>query len=363
VTRAAVLRSHEAPFSIEEVTLDAPRAGEVLVEIVATGLCHTDLLLRTEAMATRLGPTVLGHEGAGVVREVGPGVTRVRAGDHVLLSFDSCGWCRSCLRGAPAYCTEFGVRNMSGRRPDGSVGARDRNGAEVANRWFGQSSFAELSLATERNLVVVDPSLPLELLGPLGCGLQTGAGSVLNEMRLAAGQSIAVFGAGAVGLAAVMAARIAGASDIVVVDLHDSRLETALDLGATRVVRGGTDDVAGQVRGSGSGVDFSFETTAVGSVISTAVEVLDVPGKAVLVGAGPGELRMSPTLLVGRTVTFALEGGSVPQLLLPELIAHWQAGRFPFERLVTTYPLDEIDRAEADSAAGSTIKPVISCAA
>ncbi|QJY48036.1 NAD(P)-dependent alcohol dehydrogenase [Pseudonocardia broussonetiae] len=356
--RAAVLRGRDGPYLIEEVTLDAPRAGEVLVEIVGAGMCHTDLLLRDPAVAARSGPVILGHEGSGIVREVGPGVTRLRVGDHVLVSFDSCGWCTSCLGGAPAHCTEFELRNMTGRRPDGSVGARDGGGSEVANRWFGQSCFAEYALATERNTVVVDEALPLELLAPLGCGLQTGAGSVFNEMRLAAGQSLAVFGAGAVGLAAVMAARIAGAGDIVVVDLLDSRLEAALDLGATRVVRGGTDDLTDQVR-RGAGVDFSLETTAVTSVIAASVAVLARPGKAVLVGAGAGELRLAPGQLAGRTVTFALEGSSVPQILLPQLIGHWQAGRFPIERLVTTYGLDDINLAEADSIAGTTIKPVI----
>lgn len=361
--RAAVLRGHDAPFVIEELSLDPLRDDEVLVQVVGAGMCHTDLLLRDPAVAARLGPVVLGHEGAGIVREVGRGVTRVAVGRHVLLSFDSCGWCGSCLRGAPAYCSDFGRRNMSGRRPDGSTGARDGHGAEVASRWFGQSCFAEFAVTTERNTVVVDDDLPLELLAPLGCGLQTGAGAVLNEMRLAPGGSIAVFGAGAVGLAAVMAARIAGASDIVVVDLHDSRLEAALDLGATRVVRGDAGDVGGQVRRGGAGVDFSLETTAVGSVIATAVAVLGPGGEAVLVGAGQGELRVAPALLAGRTVTFAMEGGSVPQLFLPQLVEHWRAGRFPVERLVTTYTLDEIDRAEADSVAGTTIKPVIGFAA
>jgi aryl-alcohol dehydrogenase len=159
--------------------------------------------------------------------------------------------------------------------------------------------------------------------------LQTGAGAVLVEMQLRAARTIAVFGAGAVGLAAVMAARLSGADNIVVVDLHESRLQTALELGATRVVRGDSDDVAGQVRSGGRGVDFSFETTAVGSVISTAVEVLDRRGKAVLVGAGAGMLEVVPPLLTGRTVTFALEGSAVPQLLLPELVAHWRVGASP----------------------------------
>ncbi|WP_426323275.1 NAD(P)-dependent alcohol dehydrogenase [Microbacterium sp. E-13] len=357
--RAAVLRSVDGPFEIEEVAVGELRADEVLVRVLASGMCHTDLILRSPARAAEFTPIIAGHEGAGVVEEIGSAVTRVSPGDHVLLSFDSCGWCRACLTGAPAYCEEFTARNMYGVRADGTASITDRHGATVRNRWFGQSSFAEHAIATERNLVVVAPDLPLELLSPLGCGLQTGAGSVFNEMKLAPGQSIAVFGAGAVGLAAVMAAKIAGAGEIVVVDLHPSRLKLAEELGATRVVPGDADDVLAQVKGDSGGVDFSFDTTAVTSVITTAISVLRHGGKAVLVGAGSGRIDISPVLLVGRTVTFVLEGGAVPQVLLPQLVHYWREGLFPFDKLVRTYPLSEINRAEADSLSGATIKPVL----
>lgn len=358
-TRAAVLRSATSPYELEEVTLDELRQDEVLVRVVGAGMCHSDMLPREPARAAALGPLITGHEGSGVVEQVGSSVTSVRPGDHVLLSYASCGTCRNCLRAQPAYCQEFRLRNMSGRYPDGAVGARDSDGQPVANRWFGQSSFADRAIAVERNLVVVDPELPLELLGPLGCGIQTGAGSVLNVMQLSAGQSLAVFGAGAVGLAAVMAARLAGASDIVVVDLHESRLDLALSLGATRVVVGTKDNVIDEVKGAGPGVDFSFETTAVTEVISAAVEVLDQPGTAVLVGAGRGLLSVSPYLLVGRKLTYAIEGEAVPRLFLPRLISFWKDGRFPFDRLIQTYPLEDINAAEADSLSGKTIKPVL----
>lgn len=359
MTRAAVLRAFDQPFSIEDIELAPLRQNEVLVRVVGAGMCHTDLLPRDPDRASRLCPIVLGHEGAGVVEAVGSAVTRVKLGDHVLMSFDSCGWCTSCLNGEPAYCLEFGVRNVTGRRADGTVSAASGSGEPIANRWFAQSSFAEQAIATERNLVVVDDDLPLHLLGPLGCGLQTGAGSVLNEMKLRPGQSIAVFGAGAVGLAAVMAAKIAGAGEIVAVDLHQSRLDLALELGATRVVRGDAPDVVTSIVDGGRGMDFSFETTAVSAVMTAAVSVLAIGGKAVLVGAGGGKLDVLPTQLSGRTVTFSLEGGAVPQLFIPELIAHWRRGDFPFERLTRTYRLDEIDEAEADSLSGRTIKPII----
>jgi aryl-alcohol dehydrogenase len=355
--RAVVLRDRTSAFAVEDIDLADPGSGEVLVEIVGAGLCHTDLALRAPELEGH-APIIPGHEGSGIVRAVGEGVTTVRVGDHVVMSFDSCGACRACRTGMPAYCAQFETRNLSGRGPDGRVSATDAEGRPVANRWFGQSSLAEFALATERNVVVVDPALPLELMGPLGCGLQTGAGSVLNEMRLAPGQSIAVFGAGAVGIAAVMAAKIAGASDIVVVDLVDARLDLARELGATRTVRGDEPDVVGRVRADGGGLDFALDTTGVTAVVASAVEVLARPGKIVLL-AGGGRVEVRSDLLAGRTLTFAYEGSSVPQVFVPQLIEHWQAGRFPFERLVRTYTLDDVDRAEADSREGVTIKPVI----
>ncbi|MBH0024823.1 MULTISPECIES: NAD(P)-dependent alcohol dehydrogenase [unclassified Salinibacterium] len=357
--KAAVLKGHDQPFVVEEVTLGELAQNEVLVRVVGAGMCHTDMLPRIPEFGAMVAPVVLGHEGSGVVEKIGSAVTRTAVGDHVLMSFDSCGWCESCLRGAPAYCVEFELRNVTGRRADGSVSATTESGDPVANRWFGQSSFAEYSIATERNIVVVDKEVPLDLLGPLGCGIQTGAGSVLNEMKLAAGQSIAIFGAGAVGLSAVMAAKIAGASEIVVIDLNESRLEMALELGATRVVRGDDPDVQAAVVAGSSGVDFTFETTAVSSVIQTSITVLARPGKAVLVGAGGGDLVVAPNLLAGRTVTYALEGSSIPQIFIPQLLEFWKKGLFPFEKLIRTYPLADINQAEADSLSGVTIKPVL----
>lgn len=358
-TTAAVLRGHDQPHVLEQVVLSDLAPNEVLVRIVSAGMCHTDMLPRNEATAAMLGPVILGHEGAGVVEEVGAAVTRVAVGDHVILTFDSCGSCRNCLRGAQANCLEFSARNIGSRRPDGSTGAAAEDGSPIAARWFGQSSFAHHAIATDRNTVVIDKALPLELVGPLGCGLQTGAGSVLNEMKLAPGQSIAVFGAGAVGLAAIMAAKIAGAREIVAVDMHDSRLEMAKELGATRVVRGDVPDLVAAVKNGGLGMDFTFDTTAVTPVITAAVLSLAMSGKAVLVGVGGGELNVPANALSGRTVTFALMGSSVPLNFVPQLVDYWQRGLFPFEKLVRSYPLSEINQAEADSLSGVTIKPIL----
>ncbi|WP_026918448.1 NAD(P)-dependent alcohol dehydrogenase [Gordonia shandongensis] len=353
---AAVLRDGGGRFGLEPIVVGPLAPDEILVRVVGVGMCHTDLAIRPGL--ERIGPAVLGHEGAGVVERTGDAVTGIEVGDHVVLSFEHCGRCVSCRSGHPAYCAEFMLRNLSGRRADGSTGAVDSSGTPLAGRWFGQSSFATHAVATARNAVVVDRGLPLELLGPLGCGLQTGAGAVLNVMRPGPGQSVAVLGAGGVGLAAVMAAAAAGAGDIVAVDLHGARLEVARALGATRTVTADAPDLADRLSDHG-GVDFVLDTTAVTSAISTGVGALAPGGTAVLVGAGPGRLEIDPVALAGRAVTYAIEGDAVPQEFIPRLIGLWQDGRFPFESLIETYPLDRINDAESDSASGRTIKPVL----
>jgi aryl-alcohol dehydrogenase len=358
-SRSAVLRDVSAPYSLEIVELDDPGPGEVLVRIAGAGLCHTDLFGRSGLLGEDFLPAILGHEGAGVVEKVGAGVTAIVPGDPVVLSFDSCGGCAACVRGVPTDCELFEPRNLSGLGPDGGRTARDSDGTAVTNRWFGQSSLAEYALATERNTVKVDRDLPLELLGPLGCGVQTGAGAVFNVMRLLPGQSLAVFGTGAVGLSAVMAAKAAGAGDIVAVDLHATRRALALELGATRTVDGADPDVLQQVAGSAGGVDFSFDTTGVGAVMGHAVNVLKRPGTCVLVGAGLDQIAVHPTALAGRTLTYCYEGAAVPRLFIPRLIGLWRQGLFPYDRMITTYGLEDVDRAEADAIAGTTVKPVI----
>ncbi|MFI7008817.1 NAD(P)-dependent alcohol dehydrogenase [Streptomyces sp. NPDC050145] len=360
-TRAAVLRSTSAPFTVEDVDLTEPGPGEVLVRVTAAGMCHTDLGGRRPRPAgAELLPAILGHEGAGVVESTGPGVTRVRAGDHVVLSFDSCGWCRQCLAGTPSYCDEFRERNLTGRRVDGSTGAIATDGTELTSRWFAQSSFAHHCVATERSVVKVDPELPLDVLAPLGCGVQTGAGSILIGLGVTAGDSVAVFGAGAVGLSAVMAARLTGASRIVAVDLHAKRRELSLELGATHALDGSDPDLVAQLRSiTGGGLDHAFDTTGVPSVMRTAVEAL-APRGALGLAAGAGVVfELPPPMLAGRTITFLLEGNAVPQTFIPQLIEHWQRGRFPFERMIRHYTFDAINDAERDSTSGETIKPVL----
>ncbi|MEY2570305.1 MAG: aryl-alcohol dehydrogenase, partial [Acidimicrobiaceae bacterium] len=204
---AAVLRQADGDYGLEEVELAAPGAGEVLVRVVGVGMCHTDVLPRSPASFSP-PPIITGHEGSGVVEAIGPDVDGVAVGDHVVLSFASCGECFNCQHGQPSYCDTFLFRNLLGRNLDGSTGVTDDDGNEIASRWFGQSSFATHCVAGVRNVVVVDRDLPLELLGPLGCGILTGAGSVLVSLGVQPDTSLAVFGAGAEGLAADMAAKV-----------------------------------------------------------------------------------------------------------------------------------------------------------
>ncbi|HWI30543.1 MAG TPA: NAD(P)-dependent alcohol dehydrogenase [Microbacterium sp.] len=356
-TTAAVLRVPEGRHEFEEITLGDLGPGDVLVRIVGAGLCHTDMLPR--GMLAGVLPAVLGHEGSGIVVDVGPGVDRVRPGDPVVLSFASCGSCRACESGHPAYCDAFFPLNLSARNLDGSGSAADSSNAPVGTRWFGQSSFARHAIVSERSAVAVDKDLPLELMGPLGCGIQTGAGSVLNVMNVQPGQSVVVFGAGAVGLAGVMAARLAGAGEIIAVDLHQSRLDLAVELGATRAVLASTDDLSAAVLGDAAAVDHALDTTAVGSVMELAITIVRPGGTVVFVGAGEQSITVHPTQLTGKNVTYALEGDADPQEFIPALIEHWRAGQFPFDRLVTTFPFDEINTAEAESLSGAVIKPVL----
>jgi aryl-alcohol dehydrogenase len=356
---AAVLRAADGPYVLEPVELAEPLADEVLVRIFAAGMCHTDVLPRGEVTFSP-PPIITGHEGAGVVEAVGADVTGIAIGDHVVLSFDSCGACAACTAGAPAHCETFLLRNLLGRRLDFTTGVTDAAGAEVASRWFGQSSFATHAVATARNVVVVDESLPLEVLGPLGCGIQTGAGSVLVALDVQPGSSIVVFGAGAVGLAAVMAAAVAEAATIVAVDLHQHRLDLALELGATHVIDGAADDVVVQIHElTGGGAHYAIDTTGVPAVMTNALAGLRLGGVAGFVGIQVGDLVLDGSALVGKTAIGILEGNTDPHTFIPRMIELWQAGRFPFDRLIEEFPLDKINEAEQASLSGRVIKPVL----
>lgn len=363
--RAAVCRDGQPGFSIENAKMESPRRGEVLVRIVGAGVCHTDMAVRDRQLPVPL-PVVLGHEGSGIVEAVGEGVTTVAPGDAVVLSFASCGTCPNCSDHAPAYCYAFGLHNFSGGRADGSM-AINTSAGPVHSHFFGQSSFATHSIATERNVVKVPESaqgkVSLALLGPLGCGLQTGAGAVLNSMAVKAGRSIVIFGAGAVGLSAIMAAKIAGATPIIAIDLHDNRLDLARELGATHTIRGDGDIEAALREICPDGLNYAFDTTGLGRLIELAFSLLAPRGILGLVGASDADamLHFNETALMGggKRVIGILEGDSDPKVFIPQLIEHHLAGRYPFDRLVEMFPFEAINEAFDASESGRVIKPVL----
>lgn len=356
--RAAMSTGAGSDFALTELELDDPRPDEILVRTTAVGLCHSDLTARQYFP----GGGVLGHEGAGVVEEVGSAVTGFAPGDHVVLSFDACGLCRACLSGRPYRCREFAAMNYSGARPDGSTPLRD-GGSPVAGAFFGQSSFASHCLATSRNAVKVDADLPLATLAPLGCGVITGSGTVLNALRPFPGSSLVVFGAGSVGLSALLGAVVARVGTLIAVDVVPERLELARKLGATHVLDGRSEDVAGQVRElTAGGADYAVETSGVASVVATAASSVPEGGTVALVGLGDlaGTITLSHyEMVMGRTVMGVTEGNSVPQVYVPQLIELWRSGVFPFEEMITEYPFERIGQAVADSAAGRTVKAVL----
>jgi len=357
--QAAVVEEKNGPFQIRTITIPTPRPDEVLVRIVATGVCATDEHMRNLDFPIPL-PMILGHEGAGVVESVGSAVRGLDPGDHVALTFPSCGHCDTCRTAAPANCAIFPMLAFAGCRLDGTDAYSDSG---VHGHFFGQSSFAQYALATERNAVRIAKDMPLELAGPLGCGFQTGAGAVLNSLRVNAGDSLAVFGTGTVGLAAVMAANAVGATTIVAVDVNDERLELATELGATHTVNAKTENVADQLRKiRAGGFDYVLEGTGRPQMLALAVELTALKGIAGLVGGAPfgtsAPIDMN-ILLAGRDLRGIHQGDSVPHVFIPKLVELFRSGRFPIDRLVRTYPFADINQAFADVASGTVIKPVL----
>jgi aryl-alcohol dehydrogenase len=359
--KAAVVRKESGPFEIEEVELDDPRENEVLVRIAGCGVCHTDLVARDQYVPVPL-PAVFGHEGAGVVERVGSHVAKVKPGDHVVMSFLSCGNCPSCKKGLPSYCSDFLKSNLSAARSDGS--STIRKGKEIIHSpFFGQSAFATHCLATEQNVVKVAEDIPLDLLGPLGCGVQTGAGSVMNGLKPEAGSSIAIFGVGSVGLSAVLASIVCGCSVIIAVDIHPGRLKTAIEFGATHAVNSKqTEPVAEIQRITGRGVDFSIECVGHPEVLRQAVDSLALTGVCGLVGVsalGVEVVLDMHSILDGRTVRGIAEGDSIPDIFIPRLIELYRQGRFAFDRMITFYPFEQINQAVEDSEKGRVLKAVL----
>ena len=362
--RGAVLETKGGAFALQDLDIDEPRADEILVKIVASGICQTDAHARDQHMPVPL-PAVLGHEGAGIVERVGSAVTSLAAGDHVVLSYQSCGHCRPCLSGHAPYCLRAFDANFGAARLDGTNGLHRAGSSDgqMHGHFFGQSSFATYSLVTERNAVRIPKDVPLELMAPLGCGLQTGAGAILNSLQVAAGSSIAIFGTGAVGLASVMAARLAGATNIIAVDVNTQRLALATELGATHTINAREQDVASRlaelVRG---GVDYILEITGRPEMLAMAVDSVTHMGVVGLIGAAPAGTKAPIDMLslaFGRQVRGIVQGDAIPQVFIPRLVELQRSGKFPFERLVRFYDFEDINQAFADSSKGDVIKPIL----
>jgi aryl-alcohol dehydrogenase len=359
---AAVARQAGGPFTIEQLQIEAPREDEVRVRIVGAGLCHTDLIARDQAIPVPL-PAVFGHEGSGVVEAVGRDVRDVKVGDHVVLSFLSCGDCPRCRHAEPCYCHQFIPLNFGGARGDGSS-CLSHKGERVSGHFFGQSSFATYAIARTRNVVKVDPAAPLELLGPLGCGFQTGAGSVMRALAARAGSSIVICGGGAVGLAAVMGAVVQGCAKIVLVEPHAARRALAMELGATHAVDPAAGDLATLLRAVlPQGADYLFDNTGIPSVIEAAITCLAPHGVCGVVAAAKPEssitLNLTALVLAGHRVQGIVEGDADPQSLIPELVGLFRAGRFPLDKLVKTYPLAQINEAITAQHRGECVKAVL----
>jgi aryl-alcohol dehydrogenase len=357
-TTAALSYGPAEPFTLHTVELSPPRDNEVLVRLEAVGICHTDL--GSKAFSPDGTPALFGHEGAGVIEAVGSAVSGLAVGQKVLMSYNSCGVCAQCSHGHRAYCEQFNMLNASGARPDGSTPV-SIGGEPVRSAFFGQSSFARHAIATVENVVPVDDDVDLSLAAPMGCGFQTGAGAVVNVLRPTSASRVVVYGAGGVGMAAVMAARAMGAETVIAVDLSARRRELALEIGATHALDGADENLSDEMRKiTGGGATHALDTTAVPAVITGAVQTLAPLGTLVLVGIGAPEVALNVLDLIGsgKTVRGCIEGDATPSELIPRLLAWQREGKFPVERIISTYPFEDINDAVADMRE-AVVKPVL----
>ena len=360
---AAIVEETGGPFVFATVELDDLRPNEILVRIAATGLCHTDLTVQDGHLPFPL-PGILGHEGAGIVEKVGSSIAHINPGDHVALSFTSCGSCKNCRNGHPAYCANWLDYNIlnHGRRQDGSPTAT-RSGENVGACFFGQSSFSTHAVVDYRSVVKIDENMPFEMAAALGCGIQTGAGTIFNVLTPPPGSALAVFGAGAVGMAAIMAANLLPLSQLIAVDRVASRLELARELGATHTIDTTYESVPEQLSALvPGGLDFAVDTTAHPDIMQQAISALGTLGTCALVGAAPSGTEIplaASTFLTGKKIVGVTEGDSEPATIIELLATLHQRGRFPLEKIIHPYPFSKINEAAADARAGNVIKPVL----
>lgn len=367
--QAAVAYERNQPFTTTELMLAAPAVNELRVKIVATGVCHTDVMNKKNGLCSF--PIVLGHEGVGIVDAIGENVTGFDIGDHVILSYDYCGECPQCVNHKPSYCDHHGSLNFAGTRPNGNKTHRNPASAtaDVFGSYFQQSSFATYALSNVSNTIKVDKSLPLPPLAPLACGVQTGAGTVMNTLQVKPDSSLCVFGCGCVGLSAILAAKIAGAKDIIAIDINASRLQMAAEFGATHCVDPGDFDAPAELvdhiklQTVSGACQYAIDTTGIPSVLRQAFDCCGPLGVTAMIAPGVPGTEVSVEmlgLLPGKSLRGVVQGDSESKTFIPKLIDLWQQGRFPFDRMITTF--DSIDKVEAAAKAmsdGVVIKPVV----
>ncbi|GAB7347270.1 hypothetical protein MBLNU459_g3360t1 [Dothideomycetes sp. NU459] len=364
-------------WKMEDVTTRAIKDDELVVEMVASGICHTDVLwgsIPDGAAPTIFYPRVLGHEGSGYVKAVGSKVTVAKPGDPVILSFDSCNSCATCKAGTPSLCYSFVDLNF-GPNKSFAAGAADASSSspEIDGRFFGQSSFARYSVVSETSVVnateLIRSKEELELFAPLGCGIQTGSGTVLNVANAQPSDVVAIQGLGGVGLSAIMAARIAGCRTIIGIDRVECRLAAAKEFGATHVVdtsklpEGKTVVQVVQEISDGVGPTVTIDTTGVPALIKSAVETTRFGGKIIQVGSAPADFNLEVPvftfMVAGKAFIGAIEGNSVPREFLPKLIQWYREGKFPFDKMVKLMPAADFEKGLHEMHSGETIKPVL----
>ena len=358
--KAVLISEKDQPNEITEIQLDPPKRNEVLVKIAACGVCHTDEVARAQIIPVPL-PAVFGHEGCGIVEEVGAGVENFKKGDRVGFSYGYCGTCENCSTGKPYGCEENRHLNFGGTYLDGTKRLHD-NGKDVSV-FFGQSAFASHAVVNVNNLIHVPDGIDLKLVGPLGCGIQTGAGAVLNYIKPGAASSIIITGCGSVGLSAVMASKIAGCTTILACDVIESRLELAKELGATHTINAKkVENVAEEVKKiTRIGTNYAIDCTGNGNCVRQSLNCTRSLGLCVVLGATQ-ELTIhveNELMGTGKTLAGIVEGCSIPQIFIPKLLEYYQKGMFPFDRLISLYKFSDITQAVEDMHSGKVIKAVL----
>lgn len=362
-TRAAILRAYDEPLSVEEIATDDPGPGEVVVRLAASGVCHSDLHMMSSVFKSPL-PLVLGHEGAGVVERIGPQVQSVAPGDHVVLNWiPNCGRCRYCAAGRPGLCTNRqGVERRDGAE---QLRLRDTEGRGL-HQLLDTGAFADRVLVREEGVIPIDPDVSLEVAALVGCGVLTGVGAVTRTARVEPGTTVAVFGAGGVGLNVIQGAVLAGAARILAVDLRPAALEMARQFGATDTLDASDSELGDPARAvrrmTGGGVDYSFEVVGRPETIAQAWESLAPGGRAVVVGLTPqrSQVTLRADFLSEKALLGCIFGSSIPRVDVPRTLALYRSGRLKLDELVGhRYPLAQVNEALAALRSGTAGRGIL----